>query len=250
MIQESEEILSNWSEDVKNSDSENFCNSDKIKNISTSERYINYGFALVDGQIQCSLIPFDKDKNNLAERIPEFNEVVKNEEFRVTNFGYSSVSNEARVGVGYPHLDSDGKLIGVLFLSLRLEEINEYIGMLDLPADSEFLVTDEDGAILVAYPTDNSLLGQKKFTAVTYSLILSQKSGILDFKGDDGTNRTYVYEPFFFEDNENLTSFMIFGLPNTRNILTPLVTTPLYIVLMLATAILLKILIVFKRKDI
>ncbi|MBI2356820.1 hypothetical protein HYV12_02090 [Candidatus Dojkabacteria bacterium] len=186
-----------------------------IKRYIDDELYINYGVATPSGDIVCSKLAFPEN-DNLAKRIPEYVEMISSKKFVVTNFGVSAVSSEPRIGVGYPHLDREGNVQSGLFLSIRLTYVNDYIDGFDLPKNSEFLVTDDLGSIVIVYPSDNALLGKMKFPAVTFSLVLSQKSGVLKFKGEDGIERIYAYAPFYLNEKKDLISFMLFGIPTEK----------------------------------
>jgi len=203
--------LIGWAEKYENGIyDKDSCTIPFTKHLDFNSAYLNYGVVDKDGYYVCSKIPYPKDYN-LYEKIVNYETFVERRDFGVTNLGFT-VDDKPRIGAGYRLLDKNGEFAGAVTISIGLEEINQLINDLNLPEDSQLLITDAGGVAEVIYPPDNSNLGKSQFPAEKFSLILSQQEGSIVLLDDDGEKRYYVFKPLQLDEDEQIESFMIYGL--------------------------------------
>ena len=212
IISDTEEELSDWAEEVESGTTSFTCDTQHTRHLEGNELVINYGIIDKLGYSVCSRLEL-AEGFNFNDEVGEYTNLVKNETFTITNFGYSQSTGLARIGFGFPVFDSNGDFNGSVWTSLSLERINQEIEALNIPEDAELLITDKYGSVLVTYPENLSLLGEKKFSTKIFSLILAQKSGSIITK-EEGREMIYIYKPYYFNDSNTPVSFIIYGTEN------------------------------------
>jgi hypothetical protein len=218
ILTEAKHALQSWEADIIDHNDGKYCTSSITKILKDDKSYITYGVGDLKGNVICSKSEFP-DGYNLNNVTPAYQKVIDQKKFYVTDFGHSTTTKEPRLGVGYPLSDSKGKVVGVLFISIRLDHINDYISKLNLPEKSQLIITDSIGKIEIAYPYDKSLIGEQKFSPTLFSLILSNESGQLQIKESDNRNMLYIYSPFKINEDSDQVSFIVFGIERTKSLL-------------------------------
>lgn len=216
VLTQAKHLLQSWEADIIDHNDGKYCTSSITNILKDDKSYITFGVGDLKGNVICSKTKFP-DGYNLNNVTPAYQKVIDQKEFLVTDFGLSTTTNEPRLGVGYPLSDTKGNIVGVLFISIRLDHINDYISKLNLPEKSQLIITDSIGKIEIVHPYNKELIGQQKFNYTLFSLILSNKSGQLQLKEND-KNMLYIYSPFKINDNSDQVSFIVFGIERTKSI--------------------------------
>lgn len=220
IIDDSKTNLTNWAKDlnVDNLNS-NACKSPFVKTLDANPLYMNYVLTDNEGRVICSKTPYPKDFT--FKTVSDYNRMVENKKITVTGFGISPANNEPRIAVGYPIYDSKEEYKGLIAVAIGLEEINKLIDTFTLAKDSQLLITDRNGVVEVNYPRNDALIGTQVFTPDTFSLILSEKQGIIEQKGSDGKNRIFAYAPYYSSEDDQYISFLMYGVPKQPYFITP-----------------------------
>lgn len=212
LMEESEAIMGMWSEYVV-VNRETPCDFDILPLVKGSSRYLNYGVLDLDGDLVCSGEPFT-GPINAADRL-YFQKVLETKEFSVGEYQIGRVTGRPSVNFGYPVLDMEGNVIQVLYIAFDLEWLGAWVNALDLPSDTELLITDYKGAILVRHPDNDDNNEDYRARAdfpMHFSIILSQREGAIVLKGDDGIERVYAYAPLNLRHNGDPASFVLVGI--------------------------------------
>jgi hypothetical protein len=108
--------------------------------------YTNLGVADASGRIVCSAIPFTGEAR-VDDRL-FFKRAVETREFSVGTYQVNPISGEPGLNLGYPILEPDGTLRGVLFASLGLDWADQFIQRAQLPEGASLLVVDAEGTVI------------------------------------------------------------------------------------------------------
>lgn len=215
VIERAEDDLSTWALEIEEDSYETGCESSYTNVLDTNDNILNYGVIDKEGYSICARIDLGEDFN-FNDEVEVYPQFVEDEQFTITNFGYSQSTGMPRIGFGHPLFDSEDNFNGAVFSSLSLISINEHIKEIGLPEDSELLVTDPKGYIQIIHPSDNTLIGEQKFSAKTFSIILANQEGSLTQKNEDGVDMLYIYKPYKYSNCNTYTSFIIYGAEYPR----------------------------------
>ncbi|MFQ5914814.1 MAG: ATP-binding protein [Nitrospinota bacterium] len=152
--------------------------------LKESSPYLNLGVIRPNGQIACSALPVDGPVN-LADRA-YFWRALKSRDFAVGEFEIDRLTTKASISFGFPILDDDGSVQGVVFASLALPQLSKFAGETPLP--KQFIVTlmDQNGAILARSHDPKKWVGQHLSEDRLFRKILTQGQGVQEHWGEDG----------------------------------------------------------------
>lgn len=122
---------------------------------SAMPRYGNLGFATVNGDIYCSASPMPKPVN-VADRT-YFRRAIETRRFAVGEYLVGRVSGKPSVNVGYPVLDADNRIRGVMFIAVDLGWLRETMLYADIPEHSTVKLLDHRGTLLAAHPDSEAI---------------------------------------------------------------------------------------------
>ncbi|MDD4382124.1 MAG: hypothetical protein PHE21_02145 [Candidatus Dojkabacteria bacterium] len=215
ILSKSDEDLKRWATEIETGKYDKKpCVTPTTEKISNDSLYSNYAVVDKEGNFICSQMPFPENQT-FKTRIKEYEDFLLDNEFRVTGFGIG-VDNKPRIVAWYPLQNSRDTNIASVTLGINLEEVNSLINNLSLPTNSQLLITDTSGAVEVVYPSDMMNLGERKFSARIFNLILTGMSGNIEFTDEDNINRFYVYKPLTLYGEDHTISFIIYGVDNSN----------------------------------
>ncbi len=117
------------------------------------KQFLVIGIANINGDTICS-VPSTKSNINIADR-DYFKRAVASRDFSFGNYQIGRVSNQPSVSFGYPIIDETGGVRYVVFISLNLKALNDFVQSTGISAGNSVTMTDEDHNILVRYPATN-----------------------------------------------------------------------------------------------
>jgi PAS domain S-box-containing protein len=152
------------------------------------------GFAVSDleGNMFCASVPLTTTVQ-IADRL-WFRDTVRTQQFAIGDYTLSRPLGIPTVGVGYPLLDEQGKLVRVLSHSLRLSHLQEEAGDLPLPPDAVLTITDRNGIILARTPDGEQYVGRPQ-AAAELRQGATPGSSVVEATGADGVRRLYAFAP-------------------------------------------------------
>jgi hypothetical protein len=155
------------------------------------KQFLNIGIADQSGNIICSALPMEKSVN-IFDR-DYFIKAVSTKKFAIGRFQIGRITHQPAVNFGYPILNQNGKVIGVVYVAVEnsnLPQFDEDVS-LGLPEVAVLTKLDNQGTILARSPEQNDLIGQLFATPVIREKILGNPEGY--FQGKDLNNNKIIY---------------------------------------------------------
>ena len=175
--------------------------------------YTNLAIADPSGKIVSSAIPFQGEVR--FDRFEAFRRTIATKSFSVGKYNFNPISHKSGINLGYPLLDPQGRLSGVLIASLGFSWLGDFIAQADLPKEAALVVLDSDGVILARTLDPEKWVGKNVREALFVQNILREgHSGTSVIKGFDGIDRLYAYAPIHSGTTET-HAFLAVGIPTS-----------------------------------
>ena len=114
--------------------------------------------------------------------------------FAIGEYQIGRVTKQQGINFGYPLRDAAGKIMGVAFVAVNLDNLNRMAAATPLPPRGILRVLDRDGVVLARQPGSAATIGQKLQIPSVLEALRSRKSGIFRATGTDGADRLYAYD--------------------------------------------------------
>ncbi len=185
------------------------CNNFLSELILNYKRYANFGVADENGDLVCSAIQ-SSESINVADR-PFFKRAYGEKKFAVGEYQIGQISKKSVLNFGHPITDNNGRVIGVVFSSLDLSWVNEFISASSLREGGEFSLIDQNGIILARNPDPEIWIGKvfKEDTLIKEGI--EKKEITSDVAGTDGVRRLYAFKTLVAA--EELPAHVVVSLP-------------------------------------
>src|SRR5256712_3685287 len=172
--------------------------------------YANIGVADLNGNLVCSAVPFS-GRVNLADR-SYFWRAVATSDFAVGEYQVGRVTGKGTINFGYPVLDAQGHVTGVIYAALDLAWLNDFASNADLPPGSTVTVLDRKGTILARFPDPERWVGKTEPEAPIVAAIVKGREGTADAPGLDAVPRLFGFVPLRTGPGETAL-FLSVGIP-------------------------------------
>jgi len=106
-----------------------------------------------------------------------FNKTVNNRQFSSGEYNIGKISGRPTIGFGYPIIDNEGTLRGVIAVNLNFNHFNELVKRAGLPNKSIFILADHNGIILDRNHEPERYVGHKENDDVLLRLINGSDEG-------------------------------------------------------------------------
>ena len=155
-------------------------------------RYVNLGAIDAEGNVVCSVLPVSGPVN-VADQ-PYFADALRTLDFTIGQATVDPATGRAFANFVYPLLDFGGEPRLLLFASLDLEWLDQFVSEAELPEGSTLTVFDQDGRILARHPEPQDWVGQTvPETALVEAARQSQAEGTIQLTDATGTPQLYAY---------------------------------------------------------
>jgi len=156
-------------------------------------RYINFGVAQPDGEVVCSAVPFERPLN-IADR-PYFRSALENRAFSIGQYQMGRITGKPSINFGYPVLDRNGKVSGVIVAAEDLSYVTEFevIVTAQMPVTSTYVKLDSHGLVLSSYPASQLFGRGNSLEKSFFEKISKEKKGTFTATGTDGVERMYLF---------------------------------------------------------
>ena len=114
--------------------------------------------------------------------------------FSIGEYQIGRVTKLQGINFGYPLTDAAGKINGVAFVAVNLDNLNRMAAATPLPPQGILTVVDRDGLVLARKPETSARVGQKLRNPSVLEALRAGKRGVFHAKGTDGTNRLFAFE--------------------------------------------------------
>ncbi|MBZ0095144.1 MAG: diguanylate cyclase, partial [Sulfuricella sp.] len=187
------------------------CNKVMANILRFSSDYGNVGVALSNGDVVCSALPLPGPVN-VADRA-YFQRAVATREFSVGDYQVGRVAAKRGIHFGYPLINADNQVWGVVFVLLDLDRLNERLAETPhLETMDVAILLDGGGNILARHPDPEDYVGKSMAALPLFKHIQqSQGEGTYDGVGLDGVRRIFAFTPLF--SLPSCCAYAVAGLP-------------------------------------
>ena len=163
------------------------------------------------GKVVCTALPFQGEAR--FDRFDSFKKTIATKSFSLGKYNFNPISGKPGFNLGYPLLEPDGRLTGVLIASLGFSWVADFIAQADLPREAAMVILDSDGVVLHRTLEPENWVGKNMGKALLVQTILKQGgAGKAVLKGLDGVERLYAYAPIRSGTAE-MNAYLAVGIP-------------------------------------
>ncbi len=153
--------------------------------------YANLGVADSAGNVVCSAVP-PPGPVSIADR-GYFRRTIETRGFALGEFQVGRIVGEPTLNAGYPLLDSNGTLRGVVYAAIRLSRLSQIAAGSELPPGATITLRDRNGTILARYPDPATWIGRQLPETPLVQAMQDSGSGSIEEAGVDGITRVYAF---------------------------------------------------------
>jgi signal transduction histidine kinase len=172
-------------------------------------RYANLGVLNLEGEPFCLASTMPEPEGFSSQ--PWFQQTIENRDFVISDGRGGYTSGRVTLNLSYPVTDQSGKVSGVVFAALDLDQLNQITGEVQLPDETEFFMLNRKGIILAYLPDPEKWVGKALRDPPLIGAILNKGQDIVEFPGLDGTRRLYAFTPVRSTVETGL--YVCFGIP-------------------------------------
>jgi hypothetical protein len=186
------------------------CNNFLTELINNYQRYANFGVADQDGNLVCSAV-LSTEPINFKNRL-FFQKTLAEQRFVVGEYQLGQITKKPVLNFGYPIRDNNDQIIGVVFSSLDLSWVNDFITNSNPSEGLIFLLLDQNGTILARNPDPDNSIGKPFPDFGQIEEQLRSETITKDLLGVDGVRRFYVFKKL--TGVEVIPANVVIGLPH------------------------------------
>ncbi|HLF26702.1 MAG TPA: PAS domain S-box protein [Anaerolineae bacterium] len=169
---------------------------DKLFELLTlyADDYSGFGLARPDGSLFCSTVDLTQPVN-ISDRL-FFQRAIETRDFAVGDYRIAPQTGNPVLTFGYPLVDANGQLEGVVFATKRLAALTELVDRAELPNEAVVIIVDRDGTIMDRRPTPENLDQDRNAFAHTplIQTLLAQEQGVAELPDIDGVTRLTAFQ--------------------------------------------------------
>jgi PAS domain S-box-containing protein len=180
--------------EVRRADTE-ACNALFAELLQQFPPYANIGGIRLNGDVFASALPV-REPLNLADRA-YFQRAVASRSFAVGDFQIGRITGKPTINFGYPIFDARGDILGVVFVALDLNWLNQFAAEAQLQEGSMLTVFDRAGIVLARFPDPDQWVGKsfadEPLVQQIRGLLTIQPEGAAESVGADGVPRLIAF---------------------------------------------------------
>jgi PAS domain S-box-containing protein len=157
-------------------------------------RYANLGVIKPNGDLAANALSMTNTVN-LADR-SYFQRALSSRAFSIGDHQVGRISGKPSFDLGYPVVDSSGRVQAVVFAALDLDWLNgsDYALKLQLPPGATWTKIDGKGTILARYPApEKSLVGEPLPDTALLKTFLARRNGVMEAVDPKGISVFYDF---------------------------------------------------------
>lgn len=155
--------------------------------------YTNLGAVGPDGDVFCSAVPLRQRVE--MSRDEQWRRAFASREFTVSSYR-PSPDGSWQLTLAQPSFDDGGKLRALVFVSLDLDWVREFVERARLAPGATFAITDRRGFILAHHPDPESWVGKTVLDAPLIREVMAHGGeGMAEVAGLDGVPRLFAFTP-------------------------------------------------------
>jgi diguanylate cyclase (GGDEF)-like protein/PAS domain S-box-containing protein len=189
------------------------CSSFLTKVLNLSDRYINLGVPLVNGDLICNAIPLNKPVNVIDR--PYIQQALKTKAFSTGEYQIDRAAGVSSINFAYPvvHPISDN-LLGFVVAVVSLNRLEKILSESNLSKDTVAYITDYNENILAKFPVNSQELSE--FYDVNFNSVIigdfNISKGFQILKSSDNHTRIFVSRLITNKSNHAPLNLII-GIP-------------------------------------
>ncbi|WP_432472796.1 adenylate/guanylate cyclase domain-containing protein [Amphritea sp. HPY] len=178
--------------------------------------YTILGVADLDGNIFCS--PFRSTRPvNIVDRA-YFQGALNSRDFSIGDYAIGRRTGKASMHFGYPVLDRNDNVQGVVFVALDLMWFKELAARMHLAPGTTLTLFDRNGTILMRYPSSEQwMVGTSAVSVPLFKTIHAQQGdGIVEAEDLDGVMSLFAFAPIGRSEEAaagDIAVFLAVGIP-------------------------------------
>jgi signal transduction histidine kinase len=149
---------------------------------------------------------------SLADR-SYFKRALQTRAFAIGGFQVGRLTQEKSLNFGFPILDGSGRLIRVLFASLKIDLLNDAAHLNGLRNGADTTILDRNGTVLARAPNSDGWVGRTLPDTSFVRDVLRVQEGTIESTGLDGIRRVYAITPI--SDDSSRSIFVSVGVPTS-----------------------------------
>jgi PAS domain S-box-containing protein len=126
---------------------------------------------------------------------PWFDQPLATGQFTLGEYEVSAVTGEPVLCFGYPLLDEQGQVAGVVAAEVPLARLAEVAAAIEAPEDAAILTLDRRGTVLTRNPDAEGMVGDQVGDVPLLQTVLSGETATRELPGLDGVQRLYAFRP-------------------------------------------------------
>lgn len=171
--------------------------------------YANFGAANSSGEVFCMTLPQRLPINIRSQEY--FQQAMAKRDFAISEYQISATSSQAMITLAYPVINSLGHPQGIVFASLDLRWLGQFITAAPLPSGSTLRVIDPNGVTLASYPAGDFEIGQIMPERSITRLVLEKNVGLTQGRDTHGIARLFAFTPLNAGADSDV--YMIISIP-------------------------------------
>jgi PAS domain S-box-containing protein len=160
-----------------------------------------------DGVQFCSG-PRGSDAASFAD-LPYFQQAVRNKSLAISGYIIGRETGRPQLKFAYPAVNAPGEVRAVVVLAFSLGRLSANLSATPLPSGATMSLVDGDGVLLARAPPAADWIGRQVSEANFTEAMLTEREGVMEADGIDGTPRLHGFAPLF----ASADLFAIVGLP-------------------------------------
>ena len=145
---------------------------------------------------------------SLADR-PYFQQALRNKSLAISGYIIGLQSGRPQLNFAYPALDAEGEVQAVVVLAFSLGRVSANLSATPLPTGGTISLVDGGGILLARAPPASEWIGRQVREAAFAKTMLTQRQGVMEAEGLDGTPRLHGFAPLL----ASADLFAVVGLP-------------------------------------
>ena len=138
-----------------------------------------------------------------------FRQALQNKSLAISGYIIGRQTGRPHLNFAYPALDTDGEVQAVVVLAFSLGRLSANLSATPLPSGGTISLVDGAGVLLARAPPAPEWIGRQVREAGFAQTMLSQRQGVLEAEGLDGTPRLHGFAPLL----ASADLFAVVGLP-------------------------------------
>ena len=182
--------------------------------LSDNTQYATIFAADREGRLFANALPFGNV--SIRER-KYFQEAIRSLEFSVGEYTIGAISQRAVLPFAYPIIDSDGRVAGVVAISLDLENYgSSFRAISGFPENSTLNLLDRNFLRLYRYPDNEEHVGKADLPEMRKQSSEGLQEGVFTADGVDGLARLYAYKRFYMKNSPTPYLYVRVGIPKEQ----------------------------------